>query len=58
MYSLFAAKFSDSHFSINLDQSSSDKSLYVVKGGGVLVPLNLHKLTLVAPSSMRYDLHS
>jgi hypothetical protein len=57
MYSLFTVKFSDSHFSIYLDQSSSDKSLYVVKGG-VLVPLNLHKLTLVAPSSMRYDLHS
>jgi hypothetical protein len=25
--------------------------------GGVLVPPNLHNLTLVAPPSMRYDLH-
>jgi hypothetical protein len=32
MYSLFAAKFSDSHFSTNLAQSSFDKSLYVLKG--------------------------
>jgi hypothetical protein len=32
MYSLFATKFSDSHFSTNLNQSSSDKSLYVAKG--------------------------
>jgi hypothetical protein len=29
---LFTAKFSDSHFSTNLAQSSSDRSLYVLKG--------------------------
>jgi hypothetical protein len=42
-------------FSTNLDHYSSDNFLYVAKGG-VLVPPNLYKLTLVAPSSMRYDL--
>jgi hypothetical protein len=57
MYSLFTEKFSDSHFSTNLDQSSSDKSLYILNGG-VLVPPNVHKLTLVAPPSMSDDLHS
>jgi hypothetical protein len=32
--------------------------IFVLTEGGVLVPPNLHKLTLVAPSSMRDDLHS
>jgi hypothetical protein len=57
MYSLFTTKFSNSQFSTNIAQSSSDQSLYVLRGG-VLVPPNLHKLTLVAPPSMRDDLHS
>jgi hypothetical protein len=56
MYSLFTAKLSNSHFSINLDPSSFGQ-IFVCSEGGVLVPLNLHKLTLVAPLSMRYDLH-
>jgi hypothetical protein len=56
MYSLLMANFSDSHFSANLAQPSSDKSLYRSKGS--LVPPNLHKLTLVAPPSKRDDLHS
>jgi hypothetical protein len=30
--------------------------IFVLTEGGVLVPLNLHKLTLVAPPSMRDDL--
>jgi hypothetical protein len=32
MYSQFVAKFSDSHFSTNLAQSSCVKFLYVLKG--------------------------
>jgi hypothetical protein len=32
--------------------------IFVFMEGGVLVPPNLHKLTLIAPSSMRDDLHS
>jgi hypothetical protein len=32
--------------------------IFILVEGGVLVPPNLHKLTLVAPPSMRDDLHS
>jgi hypothetical protein len=32
--------------------------IFVCSEGGVLVPPNLHMLTLVAPPSMRDDLHS
>jgi hypothetical protein len=32
--------------------------IFILKEGGVLVPPNLHKLTLVAHSSMSDDLHS
>jgi hypothetical protein len=32
--------------------------IFVCSEGVVLVPPNLHKLTLVAPPSMRDDLHS
>jgi hypothetical protein len=32
--------------------------IFVLIEGGVLVPLNFHKLTLVAPQSMTDDLHN
>jgi hypothetical protein len=34
------------------------RQIFVCSKGGVLLPPNLHKLTLVVPPSMRDDLHS